>query len=124
MKVYSIVLSSNDGSGQLALYSIAAENVNEAVGKSVIETNSIFGNRNWIVKLKTEVDVGAAKIQEVRTVPVESVEDTTKFTKNFLLNTIVTFLDFALFEASKKYMTEDEVAYIDDKLAIKNENKS
>lgn len=113
MKVFSLALKATDGSNKRALYTCTkAMDISDAINKSIAETSAVFGDLGWTVELQNTVDVVAI------TIPVHE-EDETKFSKNFLLNTIVTYLDRKLFNASKKYLTKSEVAYVESKIKLK-----
>lgn len=118
MKVYSIALRSTNGSNKRALYtSTLAKDLPDAMQKAIEETTNVFGNLGWVVELKNEVNF---EEEEGRIVPVQSVEeDSTKQSKNWLLNTIVTYFDRTLFKSAKKYLTKSEIAYVEEKLKLK-----
>ena len=111
MKVYSIYYQSSLYPEKVALGSIIAEDQYKASSMGMEELTKQQGNLNWNIKLINSIDLNNVKI------PIK--EEPIKETKNWIIKTIIDNKDKKLKNAVKKYLTQNELLFINDKIACK-----
>ncbi len=121
MKVFSIIFESTSPTGQLGLFTTAAFLIEDAISVGRKRLTNEKGDLGWTPNMANYIEIKMDTPVEVK--PQEDTQvEKLKENKNWALSLIVENNDVALFECIKKYLTESEIKYIDDKIIpIKHE---
>ena len=111
MKVFSTAFQSSLDPTRMAMYSVVANDADDAKKIGWDRLIKEQGNLNWIPIMAVAVDIDSKEKAKIADITTKLVE-----TKNWLLNLIVKNKDRKLFNSSKKYLTNPEVLFIKSKI--------
>lgn len=107
MKVFSIAFQSISEPTRTAMYSMVADDMANAYKMGLTRIIEEHGDLMWRPMMQTTIELDGNKKE--KTISID-------YTKNWLLNTIISNKDKKLFSASKKYISKNEQLLIKEKI--------
>lgn len=118
MKVFSILFQSTTIPERISLFSTTnAKTAEEAYTEGLKLITENHGNLAWKATMTNVLDVNKeTRTLPVRSIPADETNDLRKQKQNWLMEKIIKNKDEILFAASRNYLSDNEILYIQEKI--------